>query len=342
MKVLVTGGAGYIGSHTIVELLSSGFDVLSADNYSNSTAKVFDRIEKITGRRVKNYCIDLTDHEKTASLFYENPDIKSILHFAALKAVGDSEVEPLRYFHNNCYSLVNLLECCMKYNIPYFVFSSSCTIYGTVEKLPVSEYTPVQKPRSHYGFTKLVGERLIEDFFKTQSQFNAVILRYFNPVGAHPSGLLGELPFGKPNNLVPIITQFTAGILPEMTVFGNDYPTRDGTCIRDYVHVCDIARAHLDALNYTLKKEKSMNTEIFNLGTGSGVSVLEIIKVFEKITGKKVNYSMGARRPGDVPAIYSDSSKANKILGWKPTYDIAAMMESAWKWQMELNGIATK
>lgn len=337
MKILITGGAGYIGSHTIIELLGyPGFEIISADSLINSTSQTFHRIKKITGSEVKNYPVDLTDFEATKNIFRENADIKGIIHFAALKAVGESVENPVFYYRNNLVSLLNLLECSRLFHCDYFIFSSSCTVYGNIEQLPVSEATPLEKAESPYGFSKLAGERILEDFCKANPAFSATVLRYFNPVGAHPSGEIGELPLNKPNNLVPIITQVAAGILEKMTVFGNDYNTRDGTCIRDYVHVSDIANAHALALEHLIEKKEGRNYGIFNLGTGKGVSVMEIIAAFERNSGVKLNYEIGPRRPGDVEAIYSDSSRAKKILGWKPRFSIDAMMQSAWKWQENL------
>ncbi len=340
MKILITGGAGYIGSHTIIELSKiPGFEIISADNFINSTPETFSRIKKITGREIKNYPVDLTDFNAAKLIFSENPDLAGIIHFAALKAVGESVKNPVLYFRNNLNSLVNLLGLSSEKKINYFIFSSSCTVYGNIRNLPVSETTPLLKTESPYGFTKLAGERLIEDFCLSNPLFNAIVLRYFNPVGAHISGTIGELPINAPNNLVPIITQTAAGIQKKMFVHGTDYPTRDGTCIRDYVHVSDIAKAHVLALQHLIENNGNANFEIFNLGKGLGVSVLEVIAAFEKISGMKLNYEIGPRRAGDVDAIYSDSSKAEKILGWKPLAGLEEMMGSAWKWQKVLSGI---
>lgn len=337
MKLFLTGGAGYIGSHALIELVREpDYQMVSADNFSNSTSETFQRVKKITGNKIKNYPVDLRNFEETKKIFSSNKDIIGIIHFAALKAVGESVEKPLLYYQNNIGSLLNLLECCRIYNIRHFIFSSSCTVYGNISKLPVNEKNPLQKPESPYGYTKQAGERILEDYCKSEPAFNATILRYFNPVGAHVSGEIGELPLNKPNNLVPVITQTAAGLHKQMFVHGDDYATRDGTCIRDYVHVSDIARAHVLALKHQLNKKDKSNYHVFNLGTGKGVSVMEIIKSFEKNTGIKLNYNIGPRRPGDVEAIYSDSSKARKILGWKPRYDIDEMMKSAWKWQMNL------
>ena len=338
MKVLITGGAGYIGSHTIIELISAlpKTEIISIDNFCNSTPETFIRIEKITGRKIVNHQIDLTDINAVHKFFSTNSDINSIIHFAALKAVGESVEKPLLYFENNNGSLLNLLKCVEEFNIPNFIFSSSCTVYGTVEKLPVTENTPLQKTESPYGHTKIVGEELLQNFQKASSKFNCVLLRYFNPVGAHISGLIGELPLNKPNNLVPLITGNAIGKYGSLTVFGTDYNTRDGSCIRDYVHVSDIANAHVKALIY-LQGKKNSETFIFNLGTGNGVTVLELIDAFEKNTGIKLNYHLGDRRSGDVSAIYANNSKAKAELNWIPKYSVSDMMTSAWKWEQHIS-----
>lgn len=342
MKILVTGGAGYIGSHTIVELLGSqeGFEIISADNFSTSTPETFDRIEAITGKRVKNYDVDLSSFQETEHIFKKNPDIVGVIHFAAYKAVGESVENPLMYYSNNLNSLINVLKCCDTFNVTNFIFSSSCTVYGDTKTFPVLESTPLNQTSSPYGETKLVGERIISDFTKTKKEIKTVILRYFNPVGAHPSGLIGESSKNKPNNLVPIITQTAAGIIPEMYVFGTDYNTRDGSCVRDYVHVTDIAIAHVKSLNYILNQSFENNPEIFNLGTGNGVTVLEAINAFMTISKVKLNYKTGERRKGDLPACYADINKAHSLLHWKPKYTIEEMMVTAWKWQQnQLNQI---
>jgi len=331
-KILVTGGAGYIGSHTIIELLeNTDCEVISADNYCNSTAKTFERIKEITGKTVKNYTIDLCDGAAVKKMMDENKDIDGIIHFAAFKSVPESVEKPLLYYHNNIVSLINILA----YRIPNFIFSSSCSVYGNIEKLPVNEATSLNAI-SPYGYTKQIGERLITDFTHSNARVKAVLLRYFNPVGAHVSGKIGEVPLQRPANLVPVITQTAIGKMNETTVFGNDYNTRDGSCIRDYVHVSDIARAHVDALSYLGKNKNAPSCSTFNLGTGSGVSVLEMINTFEKVSGTKLNYRIGARREGDVASIYSDSSLANKTLGWAPKYSLDDMMLSAWKWELKM------
>lgn len=335
-KILVTGGCGYIGSHTIIELLEqTSYEVISVDNCLNSSADTMDRIKRITGRDVKNYNVDLCDLAATERIFQENPDLLGVIHFAALKAVGDSVFNPLGYYHNNLESQNNVLRCCEKYGVNNFIFSSSCSVYGNVKQLPVNEDTPLGKAESPYAYTKQIGESMIRDFVRN-SQVKCIALRYFNPVGAHVSGLLGENPINKPTNLVPVITQTAIGIMKEFTVFGTDYGTRDGSCVRDYIHVTDIANAHVIALNYLIDGKNSANYEILNLGSGNGVTVLEAINAFQKVTGIKPNYKLGERRPGDVEAIYSDTSLTEKKLGWKPRFNIDDMMESAWKWQLTL------
>ncbi|MCB0483697.1 MAG: UDP-glucose 4-epimerase GalE [Flavobacteriales bacterium] len=335
-KILVTGGAGYIGTHTILELLSSGYTVISADNFSNAPRNSFERIAQISGCQIENCEIDLCDAAAVDNLFSNHRGFEGVIHFAALKAVGESVSQPLHYYHNNIASLLNVLSMCAKYSVKRFIFSSSCSVYGNSTVLPVDEMTPMGKSESPYAFSKVVGERIVQDTVASVN-LSAILLRYFNPVGAHPSGLLGEYPIHKPNNLIPVITQAASGITPPMTVHGNDYNTRDGSCIRDYVHVCDIARAHVLALQYLFELQKDNYCDVFNLGTGSGVSVLEAVAAFEKSTGTKVPLAIGPRRQGDVAAIYSNSAKAAQQLKWTPEYDLEAMMQSAWKWQQQLN-----
>ncbi|MDB5191444.1 MAG: galE [Segetibacter sp.] len=334
-KILVTGGCGYIGSHTIVDLIVNGFSVISIDDNSRSSAYLLDGIEKITGKKVKNYKVDLKDFNDTRAVFQENQDIAGIIHFAAYKAVGESVEEPLMYFENNLYSLINLLKCVKEFNVPHFVFSSSCTVYGSPDKIPVTEESPIKKAESPYGATKQMGEEILTSTVKV-TDTKAILLRYFNPVGAHPSGFIGELPLGKPANLVPAITQTAIGKLPQMTVFGSDYDTRDGSNIRDYIHVCDIAHAHTLALNYLIENRNKTNYDIFNLGTGNGVTVLEAIKAFEEVSGQKLNYKVGPRRPGDVVAIYANNNLAVTALGWKIKYDLTEMMRTAWAWELKI------
>lgn len=334
-KILVTGGCGYIGSHTIVDLIQNGFDVVSVDNNSRSSLRILEGVEKITGKKVKNYKVDLCNFDDTHAIFAENDDISGVIHFAAYKAVGESVSKPLSYYENNMVSLINLMKCVEEYNTPYFVFSSSCTVYGNPDAIPVTEETPEKPAESPYGATKQMGERVIRDFSKIAST-RSVLLRYFNPAGAHPSTLIGEYNIDKPQNLTPAITQTAIGRLPQMQVFGNDYPTRDGSCIRDFIHICDLAHAHTLALQYLMDNKGSGNCEVFNLGTGSGITVLEAIQAFEKVSGVKLNYVIGPRRPGDVIAIYANKDKAEKELGWIPQYDLDDIMRTAWQWEQKL------
>ncbi len=332
-KILVTGGSGYIGSHTIIELLqNTPYEVISADSQANSSVQAYGNVEKITGKKVDHVTVDLCDPIATEELF-KNNRFDGIIHFAAFKEVGESVQNPMKYYHNNIASLVNVLEMSKKYGVKHFIFSSSCSVYGNVSKLPVNEDTPLPKAESPYAYTKQIGEVMIADFCKVNPQFKATALRYFNPVGAHPSGLNGESPINKPNSLVPVITETAIGKRPMLYVNGGDYPTRDGTCIRDYIHVCDIANAHVLAMNYLLQGKNKQNYEVFNLGTGNGVSVLEAIQAFEKVSGQKLNYTIGPRRDGDVVAVYSDCSRVETALGWVCKYTIEQMMETAWKWE---------
>jgi UDP-glucose 4-epimerase len=340
-KILVTGGCGYIGVHTIVDLIQNGYDVISVDNNSRSQSKILDNVEKITGKNVKNYAVDLCNLENTRKIFTEHHDIVGIIHFAAYKAVGESVEKPLMYYENNLGSLINILKCTEEFKVPYFVFSSSCTVYGNPDAIPVTEATPQKPAESPYGATKQMGETIVTDVTKS-TNIQAILLRYFNPVGAHPSILLGEIPLGRPANLVPAITQTAIGKLPTMEVYGNDYPTRDGSCVRDFIHVSDIAHAHTLALNYLINKKSSKKTEIFNLGTGDGYTVLEVIKAFEKVTGVKLNYTIGPRRPGDVVAIYANNSKAKTELEWITQYGIEEMMDTAWQWELKITPIPSR
>jgi UDP-glucose 4-epimerase len=334
--ILVTGGAGYIGSHTIIELLeTTNYNVVSIDNYANSSSVTFDRIKQITGKEVHNHVVDICNKESLETIFKNDQTIIGIIHFAAFKAVGESVLNPQKYYHNNINSLLNILDCCIKNNINNFIFSSSCSVYGNINELPVKETTPFGKAESPYAYTKQVGEEILKDYAKANPNLQTIALRYFNPVGSHVSGLIGESSINKPNNLVPIITNTAIGKIKQMTVFGNNYPTRDGTCIRDYIHVTDIATAHIKALTRLLESKNDSNFSVFNLGTGNGVSVLEAIAAFEKISGKKLNYQIGAKREGDVGAIYSDNSFSEKILNWIPKYTLEDMMNSAWKWELE-------
>ena len=334
-KILVTGGCGYIGSHTIVDLVQNGFEVICADNYSRSNEAMLNGVEKIIGKKIKSYKVDLCNHDDTFAIFQENTDINGIIHFAAYKAVGESVAKPLMYFENNLYSLINILKCSEEFKIPHFVFSSSCTVYGNPDVIPVTEDTPQKPAESPYGATKQMSEQIVADTVKS-GPLKAILLRYFNPVGAHPSIHIGELPIGKPANLVPAITQTAIGKLPMMNVFGFDYDTRDGSCIRDYIHVCDIAHAHTLALTYLIEQKNTSNCEVFNLGTGDGYTVLEAIAAFEKISGITLNYQLSPRRTGDVVAIYANNNKAKKLLGWIPELKLTDMMETAWKWELKL------
>lgn len=334
-KILVTGGCGYIGSHTIVDLVENGFEPINIDNNSRSTTALLEGIEKITGKKIKNYKVDLCSFDEIHAVFQENPNIEGIIHFAAYKSVGESVHEPLLYFENNLLSLINILKCVKEFEVPYFIFSSSCTVYGNPDEIPVTETTPPKPAESPYGYTKQMGEQIVSETTKTIFA-QSILLRYFNPVGAHPSALIGEMPLGKPENLVPAITQTAIGKLPQMKVYGNDYPTRDGSCVRDYIHVCDIAHAHTLALQYLIQHKNKSRCEVFNLGTGNGVTVLEAIKAFEKVSGVKLNYVIGSRRPGDVVAVYADNKLATEELGWKITYSLDEMMSTAWKWELKL------
>jgi UDP-glucose 4-epimerase len=291
--------------------------------------------EKITGKKIKNYTVDLCNFDDTQAVFQENNDITGIIHFAAYKAVGESVEKPLMYFENNLVSLINILKCSEEFNVPHFVFSSSCTVYGNPDSIPVTEDTPQKPAESPYGITKQIGEELVSESIK-RIDAKAILLRYFNPVGAHPSSLIGEIPLGKPSNLVPVITQTAIGKFPLMKVYGNDYPTRDGSCVRDYIHVCDIAHAHTLALNYLIDKKSKTVCDVFNLGTGNGYTVLEVIAAFEKATSVKLNYKIGPRRPGDVIAIYANNNKAKNELGWVPKYTLEEMVATAWQWEVKL------
>src|SRR5687767_10891279 len=334
-KILVTGGCGYLGSHTIVDLIDKGYEVVSVDNNSRSHPIMLERVEKITGQKIKNYKVDLCNFDDTFAIFQENTDIRGIIHFAAYKSVGESVEEPLLYFENNLYSLVNLLKCVQEFETPYFVFSSSCTVYGSPDNSPVTEETMPKPAESPYGYTKQMGEQIVNEFSKS-STTQCILLRYFNPVGAHPSAIIGEMPFGKPQNLFPAITQTAIGKLSKMIVHGNDYPTRDGSCIRDFIHVCDIANAHTLAIEYLEEGKNDSQCEVFNLGTGNGVTVLEAIHSFEKVSGVKLNYEIGPRRPGDIMAIYASNEYAKKILGWRPKFNLEDMVSTAWKWEQRL------
>ena len=334
-KILFTGGCGYIGSHTVVDLIENGYEVISIDDNSRSTEYLIDGIEHITGKKLKNYKVDLKNFDETLAVFQENEDITGVIHFAAYKSVGESVSKPLDYYENNLYSLINLLKCVKEFKVPHFVFSSSCTVYGNPDEIPVTEQSFIKKAESPYGATKQMGEEIITDFARVE-QSTAVLLRYFNPVGAHPSISIGELPLGRPQNLVPAITQTAIGKLPQMQVFGSDYDTRDGSCIRDFIHVCDIAHAHTLAIQYLITQRNKTNCDIFNLGSGNGVTVLEAIHAFEKVSGVQLNYRIGPRRAGDVIAIYANNQFAKDALQWEIKYDLDEMIRTAWKWELKI------
>lgn len=329
MAILVTGGAGYIGSHTVVELQNAGYDVVVMDNLSNSSEKSLERVEQITGKPVKFYKADILDREATEEIFAKE-SIDSVIHFAGLKAVGESVRKPWEYYHNNITGTLVLLDVMRSHNVKNIIFSSSSTVYGTPEKVPVTEETPKGECTNPYGWTKSMLEQILSDVQKSDPAWNVILLRYFNPIGAHKSGLIGENPNGIPNNLMPYITQVAVGKLKELGVFGNDYPTPDGTCIRDYIHVCDLAAGHVKALD---KLKENAGLSIYNLGTGNGYSVLEVIENFEKATGKKIPYSIKPRREGDIPENFANADKAYRELGWKAQYGILEMCQDSWRWQ---------
>ncbi|MDO9579673.1 MAG: UDP-glucose 4-epimerase GalE [Bacteroidales bacterium] len=335
-KILVTGGTGYIGSHTTVELIENGFDVVIIDNLYNSEAEVVDRIHDITGVKPVLDIFDLCDKEKLDGFFSNNTDIAAIIHFAAYKAVGESVNKPLEYYRNNLLSLVNILNAMIRFKIPDLVFSSSCTVYGQPENLPVTEDTPLQPATSPYGNTKQIGEAIIRDTTVSDKNIKAISLRYFNPIGAHQSALIGELPRGVPENLVPFITQTAYGLRDELKVFGDDYDTPDGSCIRDYLHVVDLAKAHVIAVKRLLEKRNKSDYEVFNLGTGTGVSVLEAIRSFENVSGIKLKYKITGRREGDIEKIWADPSFANQELGWKTLSSLDEAMNTAWEWEKKI------
>lgn len=335
MKILVTGGTGYIGSHTVVELQLKGHQVVIIDNLSNSTKEVIYSIEKITGILPEFHEIDMCDETLTKKFFSKNKDISGVIHFAAFKAVGESMEQPLKYYHNNLLSLINLLKCMSEQGIKNLVFSSSCTVYGQADILPVKENAPFKKAFSPYGHTKQICEEIIDRTARIYG-LKAISLRYFNPIGAHESALIGELPIRVPDNLIPFITQTAIGKRDYLRIFGNDYNTTDGTCIRDYIHVVDIAKAHVIAVERMRNNKTASACEVFNLGTGNGFSVLEVIRAFEKVSGMKLNYKFVERRPGDIEKMWSDTTYANKELGWKAEKELDDMMLSAWKWEEEL------
>ncbi len=336
--ILVTGGTGFIGSHTTVELQNAGYDVVIVDNLSNSKADVVDGIEKITGIRPAFEEVDCCDKDALDAVFNKYPDICGVIHFAASKAVGESVEKPLKYYYNNIVSLVNLLDLMPKHGVKGIIFSSSCTVYGqpAPENLPVTEEAPIQKAESPYGNTKQINEEIIQDFVKSGAPIGAVLLRYFNPIGAHPTAIIGEMPNGVPANLIPYLTQTAIGIRKELVVFGNDYDTPDGTCIRDFIYVLDLAKAHVCAMARILEGKQAEPVEVFNVGTGNGVSVMELINTFEKCTGVKLNYKIGPRRAGDIEKVWGNVDKANNVLGWKAVHTLEEALSSAWKWQLKL------
>lgn len=338
-KILVTGGTGYIGSHTVVELQNSGFEVVIIDDLSNSSIDTLDSIEKITGIRPGFAQFNLQDKEKTAAFFKQHKDIKAIIHFAASKAVGESVQIPLQYYKNNVMSLINLIEEMRESSVENIVFSSSCTVYGQPDVLPVTEQTPRKEAESPYGNTKSICEDILRDSASAYEGVTAIALRYFNPIGAHPSGLIGELPLGVPNNLVPFITQTAAGLRDKLSVFGDDYDTPDGSCIRDYINVVDLAKAHVIAIERLLKHKNEASYEYFNIGTGNGASVLELVNAFIKATGVNLNYQVVDRRAGDIEKIYADTDKANNVLGWTAKETIENTLLSAWVWEKNIRGI---
>ncbi|MEY4926854.1 MAG: UDP-glucose 4-epimerase GalE [Bacteroidota bacterium] len=330
-KILVTGGCGYIGSHAIVDLVQHGYEVVSADSLIRSSIKQLDGVTEILGCPIKNYLVDLCDKEATRRIFEAEKDITGVIHFAALKSVGESVFEPTLYYTNNLTSLVNVLECCAEFGVKQFIFSSSCSVYGNTTELPVTENTPLQKTESPYAHTKQIGEGIIEHFAKRYTDIRFILLRYFNPAGAHPSGLIGESPLVEATNLVPVVIETALGKRPQLSVFGTDYATRDGSCIRDYIHIMDLAAAHTKSLDYLIVEKNETNCEVFNVGIGQGVTVLEAINAFEKISNLKLNVFKTDRRLGDIEAIYADYSLAKKHLGWTPQYSIEDIMQTAWK-----------
>lgn len=335
-KVIVTGGAGYIGSHTVVELVHAGYEPIIVDNFVNAEKSAIKGIEKILGHKVKVYEGDCGSVEFMQKVITQEENISGIIHFAAYKAVGESVAQPLKYYRNNIDTLLSLLELMGGHAIPHLVFSSSCTVYGQPDILPVTEESPKKPAESPYGNTKQICEEIMEDTVKSGMQIKAVALRYFNPIGAHESAEIGELPLGVPNNLVPFVTQTAAGIREKLTVFGNDYDTHDGTCLRDYIHVVDLARAHVSALQYLEKKVEDSSYDVFNIGTGEGSTVLDVIKTFKEVNDVNLNYVIGPRRPGDVEKVYAEVSQANAALQWKASLTLADALKDAWRWQLSL------
>ena len=335
-KILVTGGLGYIGSHVVVELQNNGFEVVIIDDLSNSSEDVLDGIYKISGIKPVFEKIDLKEKQSVVEFFKRYSDLDGIIHFAASKAVGESVDNPLKYYENNIHSLVYLLQEINKLASQKLIFSSSCTVYGQADELPITEQAQIKEPESPYGNTKKIGEQIIKDTCKVNGSINTIALRYFNPIGAHESALIGELPIGTPQNLVPFVTQTGIGLREKLSVFGNDYPTPDGTCIRDYIHVVDLAKAHVVAMKRLLKEKNNENYEVYNIGTGKGSSVLEVVNTFEQVTGVTLNYSFVDRRDGDIISAYADTTKANTVLGWKSKLTLKDALHSAWEWEKKI------
>ena len=335
-KILVTGGAGYIGSHTVVELVKSGYEVVVVDNLGRSDVSILHGTETIIGKKIRFYSVSCLDQQAMENVFSENA-ISTVIHFAAYKSVGESVEKPLDYYRNNIDSLLTLLEVMKKFSVKEIIFSSSCTVYGQPDEIPVNESAPFKKAESPYGATKQMCERILED--TAASGFQVISLRYFNPIGAHPSAMIGELPLGVPSNLVPYVTQTAAGVRATLTVFGNDYNTPDGSCVRDYIHVVDLAKAHVKAVHHLKNHPSSNGLEAFNIGTGVGVSVLELVEKFMKSTGVVLPYKIGSRRPGDVEKVYADASKANSVLGWNPAYSLEESLLHAWQWEKKIRNI---
>tara|TARA_B110000902_G_C14282981_1_gene577672 strand:+ start:511 stop:1542 length:1032 start_codon:yes stop_codon:yes gene_type:complete len=335
-KIIVTGGCGYIGSHTVITLIHHNYQVVIIDDLSNSSSQILDRIERISGVRPHFEQVDLKSFEATQAVFKTHKDAKAVIHFAAHKAVAESIQNPLMYYQNNLFSLLNVLKAQQENSINHLIFSSSATVYGNPSKMPITEDTPTQRSSSPYGNTKKIAEEILEDFTNSQSEISVISLRYFNPIGAHASGQIGEFPSGIPNNLMPYITQTAAGIREKLMVFGNDYPTKDGTPIRDYIHVVDLAEAHLKALQRLLDTSTTTPLEIFNLGTGNGFSVLEMIKAFEAVSGHPLNYEITDRRPGDVPEMFASTALAKNVLKWEASRNLQDMIQSSWTWEQNL------
>lgn len=335
-RILVTGGTGYIGSHTVVELQNNGYEVIILDNLSNSSVDVVDNIEKVSGIRPVFVELDCLDFEGLDKLFTKYKGIEAVIHFAASKAVGESVEKPLLYYRNNIVSLINILELMPKHNVGGIVFSSSCTVYGQPDELPVTEKAPIKDAESPYGNTKQINEEIVRDTVASGLPINAILLRYFNPIGAHPTALLGELPMGVPQNLIPYLTQTAMGIREELSVFGDDYDTPDGSCIRDFIHVVDLAKAHVVAINRLVEEKQKEKVEVFNIGTGTGLSVLELISAFEAATGVKLKYKIVGRRAGDIEQVWANPEFANKELGWTAEIGIEETLLSAWNWQKQL------